>query len=258
MILRKFIHLFLLPFGLQAAPLVVGMELSYPPFETIDTQGKPYGVSIALAEAMGKYLNREIVIENIPFIGLIPSLKVGKIDLILSSMSITPEREKSIAFSDPYLATGLCLLINKKTETDTISALDDPRYTLVVKLGTTGEMYAKAHLKKAHLRSLDRESTCVLEVVQGRANAFIYDQFSVLRNWQKYVQATYANLRPFSHEYWAIGLRKEDTALKEQINDFLKTFRADKGFEKLGDTYLSQQKALFQAQGIPFVFDLNQ
>ncbi|MES2121881.1 MAG: transporter substrate-binding domain-containing protein [Chlamydiota bacterium] len=232
------------------------MELSYPPFETIDTQGKPYGVSVALAEAMGKYLNREIVIENIPFIGLIPSLKVGKIDLILSSMSITPEREKSIAFSDPYLATGLCLLINKKTKADTIEALDDPRYTLVVKLGTTGEVYAKAHLKKVNIRSLDRESTCVLEVVQGRASAFIYDQFSVLRNWQKYAQATYANLHPFSHEYWAIGLRKEDTALQGQINDFLKAFRADKGFEKLADTYLREQKALFQEQGIPFVFDL--
>jgi polar amino acid transport system substrate-binding protein len=87
-------------------PLIVGMELSYPPFETFDEQGKPSGVSVDLASALGKYLHRDIKIENIPFVGLIPSLKTGKIDLILSSMTVTAEREKSIDFSDPYLSTG--------------------------------------------------------------------------------------------------------------------------------------------------------
>lgn len=232
------------------------MELSYPPFETLDPKGKPCGVSVDLARALGKYLNREIVIANIPFIGLIPSLRTGKIDLILSSMSVTKQREKVIAFSDPYLATGLALLIHQGTKADTIDALNDPAYTIVVKLGTTGEVYAREHIRKARVRSLDREATCVLEVVQGKADAFVYDQFSVFRNWQKYPKNTFANLRPFLREYWAMGLRKGDAELMKSVNAFLKTFREEKGFDRLADTYFEKEKELFKAQGIPFVFDL--
>jgi polar amino acid transport system substrate-binding protein len=238
-----------------AKPLVVGMELSYPPFETVDEQGKPTGVSVDIANALGKYLDRSIKIENIPFVGLIPSLKTGKIDIILSSMSATPEREKSIDFSDPYLSTGLCLLINKKTAGETIKELDQPGNTIVVKLGTTGEAYALKHIKLAKVMSLDRESTCVLEVVQGKANAFIYDQFSILRDWQKYTKETKANLLPFVKENWAMGIRKSDPELKSQVNAFLKAFRAEGGFKQLADKYFKEQQALFKEQGVPFVFE---
>ena len=80
--------------------LIVGMELKYPPFEMVDTNGAPTGVSVDLANALGKYLGREVTIENIPFDGLIPSLQTHKIDLIISSMTATAERAKAIDFSD--------------------------------------------------------------------------------------------------------------------------------------------------------------
>src|SRR5215470_78904 len=76
--------------------LVVGMELNYPPFEMVDPQGKPAGISVELAKELGKFLEKDVQIQNIPFDGLIPALKTGKIDLIISSMTETPERAKSI------------------------------------------------------------------------------------------------------------------------------------------------------------------
>ncbi|MBS0603486.1 MAG: transporter substrate-binding domain-containing protein [Verrucomicrobia bacterium] len=244
-------------FSLCAKPLNVGMELSYPPFETLDVQGNPCGISVDIAKALGKYLNREIKIQNIPFIGLIPSLKTDKIDLILSSMTVTPEREKSIDFSDPYLSTGLCLLINIKTEGNTIEELDAKGNTIVVKLGTTGEAYALKNITKAKVMSLDREATCVLEVVQGKANAFIYDQFSILKNWQKNPQQTKANLKPFVKENWAMGIRKSDPELKELVNAFLKAFRSEGGFQQLADKYFKDEQKLFKEQGVPFVFETS-
>src|SRR5262245_39564495 len=75
--------------------LVVGMELNYPPFEQVDTQGKPAGISVEMAHALGTFLGRKVRIENIPFDGLIPALKTGKIDVIISSMTETPERAQS-------------------------------------------------------------------------------------------------------------------------------------------------------------------
>src|SRR5580704_7567002 len=95
--------------------LIVGMELTDPPFETTDQQGQPSGVSVDLARDLGKALGREVEIQNIAFDGLIPSLQTRKIDLIISSMTATEERAKAIAFSDPYLNTGLCLLVGKSS-----------------------------------------------------------------------------------------------------------------------------------------------
>jgi len=72
--------LFVAASAAAAPPIRVGMELAYPPFEMTDPQGRPTGVSVKLAEALGQHLGRDVVIENIAFDGLIPTLKTGKID----------------------------------------------------------------------------------------------------------------------------------------------------------------------------------
>ncbi len=235
-------------------PLVVGMELNYPPFEMIDARGQPAGISVDLARALGRYLHRDALIENIPFDGLIPALKTGKIDLIISSMTATSERSQSIVFSEPYLRTGLCLLLNQRANIHSIEEADQPGYAVVVKQGTTGQLYARTHLRHARVLVVEKEDACVLEVVQGKAQAFIYDQMSVFHHWQRNQQATTALLKPFQEEDWAIGLRQGDDALKAQVNAFLSAYCAEGGFQRLGDKYLKEQKAAFQKLGVPLQF----
>ena len=237
-----------------APPLKVGMELSYPPFEMTDPQGKPAGVSVAIAKSLGQYLKREVVVENFSFDGLIPALKIGKIDLIISSMTATPERAKSIAFSEPYLKTGLALLVGAKSVVKGADDLDVKGRTVAVKKGTTGHQFASSTFKQARLLVLDKESAAVLEVVQGKADAFIYDSLSVYQNHKRHPDSTRALLRPFREESWAVGLRPADRELRERVNAFLEAFRADGGFEKLGDEFLPEEKAAFKAEGIPFYF----
>jgi polar amino acid transport system substrate-binding protein len=234
--------------------LVVGMELNYPPFEMIAPRGQPAGISVDLAHALGRYLHREVQIENIPFDGLIPALKTSKIDLIISSMTATPERAQSIAFSEPYLRTGLCLLVNRRANIHSLEQADQPAYTIAVKQGTTGQLYAQTHLRRARVLVLEKEDACVLEVVQDKAQAFIYDQISVLKQWQLHRDTTEALLKPFQEEDWAIGLRRGDDALRAQVNDFLRVFRAEGGFRRLGDKYLKPEKEAFQSLGVPFDF----
>jgi len=234
--------------------LVVGMELSYPPFETIDASGQPTGLSVDMARALGESLGKRVRIENIPFTGLIPSLKTGKIDCIISSMTDTPERRTSIAFSDPYLTIGLALLVAKNSPIQSLAELDQPGRTLAVRQGTTGEVWARANIREAKILALEKESAAVLEVVQGKADAFLYDQMSIWKNAQLQPGTTRAILAPVQKECWAVGLRLDDESLKTRINDFLKTFRASGGFEALGDKYLGDQKAAFKDQGIAFYF----
>ena len=78
--------------------LVVGMELQYPPFETTNAAGEPEGISVDLAYALGEYLNREVEIQNIAWSGLIPAINSKKIDVIISSMSVTEDRKESVSF----------------------------------------------------------------------------------------------------------------------------------------------------------------
>jgi polar amino acid transport system substrate-binding protein len=238
-----------------AQPLRVGMELSYPPFEMVDPRGEPAGVSVRLARALGDHLGRDVRIENIAFDGLIPALKTGRIDCIISSMTATPERSKSIAFSEPYLKTGLALLVGKASTVDGPDDLDAAGRVVAVKKGTTAHNYATANLKRARVLVLDKESSAVLEVVQGKADAFIYDSMSVFKHRARHPDKTRAVLRPFREETWAVGLRLGDDELRRQVNAFLADFRAKGGFERLGDEFLPEQKAAFREQGIPFYFE---
>jgi polar amino acid transport system substrate-binding protein len=237
-----------------AEPLRVGMELSYPPFEMTDPQGRPAGVSVRLAEALGRHLGRPVRIENIAFDGLIPALKAGHVDCVISSMTATPERARSIAFSEPYLKTGLALLIAATSPVRSADDLDGPGRVVAVKQGTTGQQWAVTSLKKARVLVLDTEAAAVLEVLQHRADAFIYDSMSVYTNHRKHPMKTRAALTPFKEESWAVGLKQGNDDLRRQVNEFLERYRADGGFDRLGDEFLAEQKKYFAEHGIPFYF----
>ncbi|MEM9158203.1 MAG: transporter substrate-binding domain-containing protein [Verrucomicrobiota bacterium] len=238
----------------RTGPLVVGMELAYPPFEMSDKNDQPIGISVEIARALGEHLGRPIKIENIPFDGLIASLRTGKIDLIISSMTATEQRAKTIDFSDPYLETGLCLLVSKDSDIQEIGQLNQPGRKVAVKNGTTGHNYAANEITAADVLLFDKESEAVLEVSQGKVDAFIYDQMSTYKNWTKRANTTRAILKPFKKENWAVGIKKGNEELRLQVNEFLRTFKAQGGFEKLGDKYLAEQKEAFAKLGYPFYF----
>lgn len=234
--------------------LVVGMDLSYPPFETIDEDGRPAGISVELATALAKRLNLPLRIENIQFVGLIPSLQNGRIDCIISSMTDTPERRQAIAFTEPYLSIGLALLVGAKSDIQSPGELDRSGRTIVVRQGTTGELWARTNIKDAQVLSIEKENSAVLEVIQGKADAFIYDQMSVWQNWKKNPETTRAVLTPLQKENWAVGVRRHDDALCAKINEFLREYRASGGFDDLGERYLGEQKEAFRRENVPFYF----
>lgn len=238
----------------KSRPLVVGMELNFPPFEMKDPSGKPAGISVEMAEAFGKFAQREIRIEDMPFDALIPALKTGKIDLAISSMTITAERGRSIDFSEPYLHTGISILTGANTGIQNVGDIDQPGRKIAVKKGTTGHIYATDHFKQAQVLTFDSSSGAVVEVIQGKADAFIYDEMSVFQYFRQNPKTTRAILAPFQKEGWGVGVRKGNDELRQQVNAFLADFKAKKGFNALGDKYLGEEKKAFQEMGLPFYF----
>ena len=91
-------------------------------------------------------------------------------------------------------------------------------------------------------------------MVQGKADAFLYDQMSIYQFAKKHPDTTRGLLAPFQKESWAIGIRKGNVDLENQVNAFLRDFKARKGFDALGDKYLKEDKEAFKEMGFPFYF----
>ena len=240
----------------QKEPLIVGMELAYPPFETKDDQGNPSGVSVDLAYALGEYLGRPVQIENTNWDGLIPSLQTGKVDVVISSMTITDERQEVVDFSVPYAHSYLGLLVNKNANINQVEDLNQPGKIVDVKKGTTGNIYATKNLAKATVNALSSENACVTEVTQGKADAFIYDQLTIYRQNQANPDTTKAILIPFQDsESWVMAVNKGNQELLTQIDSFIENYKTQGGFAELTDKYLKEEKQTFDALGFPWFFD---
>ena len=240
------------------APLIVAMELAYPPFETKDANGNPMGVSVDFAKDFGTYIGRSVEISNIAWEGLIPALQTGKADMIISSMTITADRAKTVDFSNPYANAMLAVLTNKNSGIKTIDDLNQAGKKVAVKIGSTGFTYAQNNLKNAELISLADESACVTEVSQGKADGFIYDQLTIYRDWQANIDTTEAVFIPFQDvDKWGVAVKKGNTELLNQINDFIAKYTEEGGFDKLTEKYLSNEKKAFDELGFKWFFDLN-
>ena len=237
--------------------LIVGMELAYPPFETKDIEGNPYGVSVDIAYALGEYLGKEVVIENTGWSGLIPALQTKKVDLIISSMGITEDRKKQVAFSEPYSKASIAMLVSAKSDVLSVEDLNQKGRVVAVKQGTVPFLYAHRDLTNATINSFTSESAAVTEVIQGKADAMLYDQLTIYKNWQSNPDTTRMvaiKLADEDIDFWGIGINKNNTNLITNVNAFLKEFKEKNGYEPIIEKHLKKEKILFDEYGFDFFF----
>ncbi|MGB3366469.1 MAG: transporter substrate-binding domain-containing protein [Acidaminobacteraceae bacterium] len=233
----------------------VGMELKYPPFETKSADGQPEGASVMLANALGEYLGKTIEIVDTPYASLIPSLESGSIDIIISSMTITEEREKIVDFSDPYTTSQLMMLVHKDSVVKSVEDLNDSAVIIASKTGTIGALWAASNAPNATIKNIDEESSAVLEVAQGKADVFIYDPLSIIRHNENYPDTTIALLEPLPNtKGWGIALRKGEEDFRIKLNEFIKTAKEDGTYDNIRDIYLKEKVKEFENYGIEFFF----
>lgn len=237
--------------------LIIATDATYPPFEFVDKTGTISGADVELGRELANHLGKKAEFQNINFDGLIAALKSGSVDIVISAMTANEERRKSIDFSEPYVKTGLALLVHGKSPVQGLEDLKAPGRRVVVRQGTTGESFAREFLPDTPRVSLDSDTACVLEVVKGGVDAWIYDQLSLMRYHKENPDTTRVLLKPVREEFWAIGVRKGDDELRAKINEFLTKFRAEGGFKRLAEKHMAKEKAMMEAQGIPFVYEME-
>jgi len=219
---------------LKRGELRVGFEAGYMPFEMTDKKGNYIGFDIDIGKEMAKAMGVKFVPVNTAWDGIIPSLITGKFDIIMSGMTITQERNFKVNFADPYIVVGQTILLNKKWK-DVVKSykdLNDPKFTITSKLGTTGEQAVKRLIPKANYKSFETETEAVMEVLNGEADAFVYDLPYCAVFYAQHGKGKLVFLdKPFTYEPLAWAINKGDPDFLNWLNNFLRQIRNDGRYE---------------------------
>lgn len=197
----------------ERGTLRVGLEPGYMPFELTNQKGEIIGFDVDMAKRMAKAMGVKLELVSTAWDGIIPALMTGKFDIIMSGMTLTQERNMTVEFASPYILIGQSVLVNKKLEGKVTSYkdLNDPKYTVASKLGTTGEQATKKMIPNAKYISYETEQEGVIEVVNGKIDAFIYDMpFNAIAASEKGAGKIFHLDEPFTKEPLAWAVRVGD------------------------------------------------
>jgi len=219
---------------IKRGELRVGLEAGYQPFEMQDEKGNIVGFDVDMAYEMGKALfgdggEKKVKIINTAWEGIIPALMTRKFDIIMSGMTALQSRNLKVNFCEPYYYIGQCLLINKKDAGKYKSYKDLNKEGVIItsKLGVTGAFTAEKLMPKATLRLFKGESEGAVQVANGIADAFIYDEPQVRVFAAKYKENTVGIFDPITFEPLAWAIRKGDPDFLNFLNNFLRQVRGD-------------------------------
>ncbi len=240
---------------LERGKLRVCFEAGYLPFEMVGTRSglreqslrpaderkggqvtKFGGFDIDLAREMARDLGVDFAPVNTRWTSIIPSLTLGRCDIIISGMSVTEQRRRKVDFSDPYMRVGQTVLVNRKLagQVSSHSDLNDPAYSVASKPGTTGEDAVRRFMPEASYLPFDSELTAAKAVASGEVDAFVYDRPFNATFIAMHGDEDVAFLdEPFTDEAIAFAIRKNDPDFLDWLNAFLAKLRSDGRYDKL-------------------------
>ncbi len=226
---------------LQRGVLKIGLDSGYQPFEMVDKKGALIGFDIDLAKELARAMGVKLEIINTDFDGIIPALLTKKFDLILSGMTITQKRNLQINFAEPYIVVGQAIILSKKLagKITSYEQLNDPKYTVASRIGTTGEMAVKRMIPKATYKSFDKEADGAMDVVNGQSDAFVYDlPFNVVFMAQHGEGKAVLLDKPFTYEPLGIGIRKGDPDFLNFLNNFQRQIKSDGRYDRIYNKWI--------------------
>jgi len=236
---------------LASGELRVGMSGDMPPLNMVSKENKLIGMDADIARLTADAMGVKLNLQKMQFSQLLAALEAGKIDMIISNMTMTPDRNLKVVFVGPYLVSGKGLLTKDGVLTNAKSMKDinSPKFTFVVLKGSTSEAVTKVGAPQAKLVTVANENEGVQMVIDGRADAMLSDiSICAVAAYRNPSAGLVAVTAPITYEPIGIAIPKGDPQLTNWLQNFVNGL--DKGgyMKELGEKWLGKPTWIDQVQ----------
>ena len=209
---------------MERGELVVGMAGSMPPLNMTTVDGVVIGYEPDMAALIARAMGVELRIETMKFAQLLPALQEGKVDMILSNMTITPDRNLKVAFVGPYFSSGKAFLtkIRKVAEAVEPGIVNTPDITLVALKGSTSQYFIESSIPDAKLVTTDTYDEAVKMVIEDKAHGLLADYPICVVSLYRYPnKGLLSVITPMTYEPIGIAVPANDPLLVNWLQNYL-------------------------------------
>jgi polar amino acid transport system substrate-binding protein len=217
--------------------LLVGTDTPFPPFEI----GQPPDISgydIDVVNEVAEKLGVEVTFQDTSFDTIFRDVAQGKFDMAVAATTITPERQKTVSFSDPYYEAEQALMVAPGSDIATVEDLDG--VIVGAQDGTTGEAYANDETDASEVRGFPEGPDAVNALRSGQVDAAIIDQPVAQDAVDAQGGVEIATLIP-TNELYGLYTSKDNTALLDAVNGALQELKDDGRIEELYQQYFKTE-----------------
>ncbi len=226
---------------IKKGELVVGTTGAQPPMSATTKKGKIIGFDADIARAMADAMGVKVKFSKMPFNKLLPALQKGRVDMVLSGMSITPKRNQKVAFVGPYYVTGKGILAvgEKYAALQKTTGLDTPEVTVAALKNSTSQKFAKTLLSKAKLTLTNSLGEAIDLLFKGKADVIVADySFCAVMAYRHQDKGLIAGASPLTFEPLGMAMA-EDTLLINWARNFLTMLQGSGKMEEMGEKWLN-------------------
>lgn len=208
----------------QRGMVIVGTAADMPPLNMMTKNGLPAGLDVDLAQAIAGAMGVELKLEIKNFADLLPALYAGEVDMVISGMTITPDRNLKVAFAGPYHITGKSYL----TKIAVIAKITDPnelnskKFHFTALAGSTSERLVKELMPRARYTQVNRYEDGVAMVLNDKVDAMVSDYHACIMAAVRNPNAGLVTIfSRFTYEPLGIAIPAGDAHLLNWMENFV-------------------------------------
>ncbi|MCG6879766.1 MAG: transporter substrate-binding domain-containing protein [Deltaproteobacteria bacterium] len=224
----------------ESGQLVVGTAGSMPPLNMTTKDGEIIGLEPEMAKMMAEAMGVKATFKTMPFSQLLPALEAGKVDMVMSNMTITGKRNMKVAFVGPYFISGKTFLTTEKwvASAKQPEEVNNANTKLTALRGSTSQQFIEEVFPKATLLLGKDYDACVAMVLDGKAAAMIADYPICLLSVIRYPDHQLISVvPPYTYEPIGIAIQKNDILLANWLENFLETLAGSGDLKELQDKW---------------------
>jgi len=206
---------------LKKGELVIGTSGDYPPFNMKTKDGKLVGYDMDLGMIIASSMGVKVKFVQTPFDQLLTALDTGKVDMVISAMTITSKRNLKHAFIGPYFISGQSMVTTKETalKAETLTDIDKADFTLAVPKGTTSEITAKTNLKNAKVTVAKDMNEAIQLLLDGKVKAIFTDTATGFVTAYRYKEKNLVSTSQLTYEPFGVAIKGNDPLFVNYIEN---------------------------------------